>query len=377
MEKTSRLISFENLKTDFEKAYIQDTSSIACGNALQALSRAIANAILKKVMDPQGKKAENNDKKKWIYNNGIWSLLPVPSDNACNPNLAQMKRGLQADTQSLDILPELANKEYTYKYNKNGEVVQLVNRDIRKRLNKEISYSISDGMDLAQEASLAIWEESVKYCNGKIGFLDFTYTEKVLSKKVKIRYSDSAKWEDKEFSPITKAFKTVRSYVNSNKSVKFDPRSGYLYIEDLAVNPDNGDCDIVYWRLPKFADFGTCESKDCANPEEIVIGKVNNACGQYTANNDIALHYSMLLESLELSERQADILTLRNKGYGLKAIASYYGISKQAVQNTLAKVEKKARALLGNEMVDSYKASVEEKRQKELAMQKAKKAVKA
>ena len=89
------------------------------------------------------------------------------------------------------------------------------------------------------------------------------------------------------------------------------------------LTPDG--LETIYRRLGKFADLG---GYDCN--------------GLYNTDAQTVADYDALVEKLELTDRQAVIVRLRMQGKGNKAIATYLGVTYQAVQNTLAKIQRKA-----------------------------------
>ena len=116
-------------------------------------------------------------------------------------------------------------------------------------------------------------------------------------------------------------YRAVRKAVQDSRATQTDPRNGYSYIEELTAD----GLDTIYHRLQKYADLG---GYDCN--------------GLYTADRQTAADYEAIVERLELTDRQAVVIRLRMQGKGNKAIATYLGVTPQAVQNTLAKIQRKA-----------------------------------
>ena len=104
--------------------------------------------------------------------------------------------------------------------------------------------------------------------------------------------------------------------------------------------------DVIYFRLHKYADLGgyahNGQDGDRLPGSPAGFGQGGT---HYTADRQTVTDYNAIMERLNLTDRQAVILRLRMQGKGNKAIATYLGVTYQAVQNTLAKIQKKAVAI--------------------------------
>lgn len=269
---------FETVKRSFEQAFASGGDYSA---ELLDLSTAVAYSVLNKCLDPQRKTAVGREQ---------------VSDNGQNPALLAVKRGIAADRRTLDSTKTL------------GVV-------LRERL--------TDGIDLVQEAAAAILEQAAEHADPAAPWLDSKYTVRRLSRRVYIQAfeEDSAAYADAETTPIQEVYRAVRKAVQDSRATQTDPRNGYTYLEELT--PDG--LETIYRRLGKFADLG---GYDCN--------------GLYNTDAQTVADYDALVEKLELTDRQAVIVRLRMQGKGNKAIATYLGVTYQAVQNTLAKIQRKA-----------------------------------
>lgn len=210
----------------------------------------------------------------------------------------------------------------------NPALIQL-KRDIARDSNSNlVNVPFGDGLDLVNTAVVAILEQ-LPLCYAD---LEEPYTVRRINKHVVIQDSNSAKYEETETTGIQEVYRAVRRAIADSRAVATDPRSKYCYIEDLATDPETGATEQIYLRLGKFADLGGYETDINGNP-----------IGNYTADRQTADDMDSLIAKLNLTDRQAVILKLRLQGYGEKAIASYLGVSKTAVQKHMRAMQEKAK----------------------------------
>ena len=132
--------------------------------------------------------------------------------------------------------------------------------------------------------------------------LPISYTVRRLSRRVYVKAEDSAAYREEDTAPMREVFQAVRRAVQDSRAVQTDPRNGYTYIEELTVD----GLDAIYYRLQKYADLGGY-----------------NVNGNYTADRQTVTEYNAIMERLNLTTRQAEVLALRMRGHGYKAIATY------------------------------------------------------
>lgn len=306
MNETTKRKDFETVKRDFETALASGKDYAA---ELLELSTAVAYSVVNKCIDPQRKTAADREE---------------VSDNGQNPAMLQLKRGIAADRRTLDNTQTAADHATKTAYNADGDAVTVTaDKDAEKALAALIGETLSDGIDLVQEAAAALLEQAADHATGE-KWLDAPYTVRRLSRRVYVRLDDSAAYRDETTTPIQEVYKAVRRAVQNSRAVQTDPRNGYLYLDELTAD----GLETIYRRLGKYADLG---GEDCN--------------GNYTADRQTVADYAELVERLQLTDRQAVIIRLRMQGKGNKAIATYLGVTYQAVQNTLAKIQKKAKAI--------------------------------
>lgn len=304
---TDSRATFENVKRTFENAYASGKDYTA---PLMDLSTAVAYSVLNKCIDPQRKTAKDRDS---------------VSDSGLNPALVELKRGITQDRAALERLAYCSDVATRTTYNADGDrVTEITDRDAYDEQARLINDTLTDGIDIVNTAALAILEQAAEHADGGAGWLDRPHTVRRLSRRVYIKLDDSAAYRDDETTPIQEVYRTVRKAIQNSRAIQTDPRNGYSYIEDLTAD----GLDTIYYRLGKYTDLGGY-----------------NADGNYTTDKQAALDYAAIIERLQLSDRQAVIVRLRMQGNGYKAIASYLGVTFQAVQNAMKKVQAKAEKI--------------------------------
>lgn len=296
---------FEQVKRAYETALFQGKDST---QELTDLATAVAYSVLNKCIDPQRKTAADRE---------------TVSDNGYNPALVQLKRGIAADLATLDNLRTATNKATRMTHNADGDLVSdVVDKDADRAAAALVGETLSDGIDLVNAAALAILEQAAEHAAAP-AWLDTPYTVRRLSRRVYIRAEDSRAYRDETTTPIQEVYRAVRQAVQDSRATQTDPRNGYTYIEDSADG-----LETIYYRLHKYADLG---GYDCN--------------GNYTADRETVTEYETLVERLDLTDRQAQVLRLRMQGKGYKAIATYLGVTQRAIAKTVEQVQKKALAI--------------------------------
>lgn len=189
-------------------------------------------------------------------------------------------------------------------------------------------------------SALAILEQAADHAAGE-EWLDKPFTARRLSRRVYIRREDSAAYVDVETSPIREVFQAVRREVANSRVVQTDPRNGYLYLEELT----EGGLDTIYHRMGKYADMGgyetTADPAACPGaPDGLTLSG-----GHYTADHATVEDFDALMVKLDLTDRQMQIVRLRMQGKGTKAIATYLGVTKAAVDIQLLRLRGKCKAM--------------------------------
>lgn len=302
---TTTATTFKTVKRNYETALAQGKDT---AQELTALATAVAYSVINKCIDPQRKTAAQRD---------------TASNTGFNPAMVALKRGIAADLATLDNTRRTANAATANTYNADGDLVTVIaDKDANNALAGLIDETLSDGIDLVQTAALAILEQAAEHANGE-SWLDTPYTVRRLSRRVYIRTDESAAYRDDETTPIQEVYRAVRQAVQNSRAVQTDPRNGYSYIEDLTAD----GLDTIYYRMNKYTDLG---GYDCN--------------GNYTTDRQTAADYETIVASLNLTDRQAQILRLRMQGKGYKAIATYLGVTQRAIAKTVGQIQTKATA---------------------------------
>ena len=300
--QTAPVNTFEHAKRMFETAY----ASGDYVEQLATLAKAIAASVINKVADPQRKAAQTADR---------------VSDSGLNPALVAMKRGLHADNALLALTAYNADRATRIAWTEDGDIItETADKEALTNVNRLCRDTLSDAIDLQQTAVVALLEQATDHASAGENWLDVPYTVRRLSKRVYIQTSDSAKYTDVETTPIQEVYRAVRRQIAGNRAVQTDPRNGYTYVE----MPTADEVDAIYYRSGRYADIGGYDS-------------TNN----YTADIQTVTDYEDILRRLNMTRRQTEIVMLRMRGYGYKAIASYLGITQANVNITLYRLRDK------------------------------------
>ncbi len=198
-----------------------------------------------------------------------------------------------------------------------------------------IKAQVASGEDttLVNTAVVAILEEYSKMAERNEKFdLEAKYEKRVLNKKIYIQEDPDDCFKTITTTPIQEVYKAIRREIDNSGSVKTDT-NGYSYTS-MSVHDDvSGLDEIVYKRYGKYADIGG------------YVTDFNGAETVYTASEQIADDMDSMLEMLDLTARQAVIIKYRLQGYGVKAIGTKLGVSKQAIQDNLKRIQAKAEKI--------------------------------
>lgn len=295
--------AFDQLKRDYETAHAagQDTTA-----QLYDLALALCASVLRKCLDPQRKTAVERD---------------TVSNNAMSPVLQQVRRDMYRDLALMDNTRYNAINATDWHYDTDGAVqTSTDDHGAMEAYGDLIGESLGDGLDIIHVAVLALLEQTAEHA-GEAGWLDKPYTVRRLDKRVYIRLEDSAAYREEETTPVQEVYRAIREAVEQSRAVKADPTSRYTYV-DL---PSPDETDRLYYRSGRYANVGGYDSM-----------------GNYTAGLLDVVDYKQIIDRLDMTPRQRDIIEMRMAGYGDRAIAAYYGVTFQAVQNTVKRIQRKA-----------------------------------
>lgn len=292
--------------------------------AVQWTLHTYAGIAVNKCADPQRKTAVDRD---------------TVSNNGMNPALLQLRREVFADVAALDNLRDAMDAAIATRYNDNGDMVtEVVDRDAWARADVLSRNRLGDGMDLVQDAILELLEQQEAGRDaGGAGWLDMEYTVRKLDRRVLIREDESAAYHDAETTPAQAIFQTVRRSIADSRAMQTDPRNGYTYIEELTAD----GLDTVYRRIGKYSDLcGYAHNGQISDMAGAPAGWYGGD-GLATADRQTVGNMAKLLERLNLTDRQAQILKYRMQGMGYKAIATRIGTSFECVRITLKRMQKR------------------------------------
>lgn len=264
-----------------------------------------------------------------------YSVLKKCIDTSNNPTLKAIRRDLAKATHDLEGLKYANNNAFTLEYNDSGDLTRkTIDSDLARAFITLASDTIGDGLDLTNTAIVSILDETRKQIErdpDRPIDLERPYSVRRLKRKVWIKSTDSVNgWEAISTTPISEIYKSVRRAIDSSRAAATDPRNGYSYLEDLATDPESETETVIYRRMPKYADLGGYATD------------FNGAMTAYTVDPSTVNKYENLVETLNLTARQMQVLKLRISGYGYKAIATYLAIRPDSVRDCVKAIQSKA-----------------------------------
>lgn len=343
--------SFTNLLLDYYEQYEHDPKSEEFTNTLTTIAKIITHSVLRKCID-----VSHNE-----------SLIEVKRDIVKDSNsletIARANRELYSlsYTEDGDLVSKLVKEEYVIRKDSKGKDKKVKKENsLEVGYNREVRERLGDGLDLVNVAIITLLEQTREHG----AYLDMPYTIRRLKRKVYIKLEDSVKgWEEVETTPIQETFKAVRRAIENSRAIATDPRNGYSYLEDIATDSETGEETTVYRRLDKYSDLGGNMSEkhaELSDPLTIICnsesyGTMSHGT-MYSANANMVNKMDELIESLNLSMRESQVLKLRLRGYGNKAIATYLGVSLSSVKTIQRRVKEKAIAseVFKTELIDRY-----------------------
>lgn len=316
--------NFEIAKQNFCTAYAKAPND--CADALQTLATACALSVLNYCIDPQRKDAQNRD---------------TTSNSGINPALLSARGGILHDNALLDNVRNLSDTAIHVRYNADGDAISdTLDANALKALNAIVGDTLSDGIDLVQEASTAILEQAQDHADNGTGWFDKPYTMRVLSQKVLINEDDSKAYKEVQTTPIQEVYRAVRRAIGNSRAMQTDPRNGYTYIEDMTAD----GLEQCYIRLGKYSDLGGYPTAERDSNAGCPSGYPSASGVGYTADRQTLTDYNSVLRALKLSDRQLTVIKLRMRGYGCQSIATYLGTNEpnvfRIVRQCKAKAEK-------------------------------------
>ena len=285
----------------------KNTSTTTYANTLTELATAVAYSVLKKCILTSG-----------------------------NKSLEKFRQDIARASHNADRYAYSNENAYKTVCSENGDIARTVNDlDCAKTLSELSHGTIGDGYDLVHDAIVAILEETAKQTDREPDEpidLERPYTVRRLKRKVWIKSTDSVNgWEVVETTPIKEIYRAVRRAITVSMATVTDPRNGYTYLEDLTSDPKTGDTITIYRRLPKYADLGG------------YVTDFNGATTLYTVDTETVDRYGKMVEKLNLTTKQAQVLQLKQSGHGNKSIATYLGISENSVKGAMTEIKRKAK----------------------------------
>lgn len=305
IKRTDNGSTFADLLAKYNTLATIGTNSDEYADVLQSLAVACTASVLKKCYDVSGSKV-------------MLSLRRDVAHFASNvANVTELNR-------------MNASEIYETTYNKDGDEIRTVSSEYERRITNAVKSTYGEGADLVQVAVEAILRETQaqreREPQNSID-IERAYTVRRIKSKVWIKDTDTVGgWETVKTSPVKEIYRAVRRAISNSASVQV-ANNVYTYYEDVARDDESGAEERIYRRADKYADIGT----------ETVYG--------YTADEFTIESISKIRTRLELTDRQDVVLTLRQKGYGYKAIATRLGVSQRAIAKIVEQIRKKANGI--------------------------------
>lgn len=311
--------AFGELLRNYEKQARQRTpqTETEYTQALTELATACTYSVLKKLCSVGGTVTEQ-----------------TKSTTDTAKTIRQLRRSIAQDTNNLKRLQYATNNATEYTYNKDGELTRhITDAELNKASTTLINHSFGDGVDLINTAILTIMQETAKTQDITAEFMEKPYTVRRLKRKVYIKDVDSlGGYETVNTTAIQEVYKAIRRDIENMRAVQIASHK-YTYIDDTFKDTETDTETAVYRRLPKYSGLAY-ETTD-----------INGKITAITADIETATETDNIITKLNLTAKQAQILQLRQSGYGYKAIATYLGVTQRAVAKTVQAIQKKAVAI--------------------------------
>lgn len=308
--------AFTDLLRNYEKQARQRTpqTETEYTQALTELATACTYSVLKKLCNVGGTVTEQ-----------------TKSTTDTTKTIRQLRQSIAQDTNNIKRLQYATNNATTYTYNKDGELIQsIIDNELYKASATLVNYSLGDGIDLINTAIQTILSETSKTQDINTNFMEKPYNVRRLKRKVYIKSVDSiGGYETTDTTPIQEVYKAIRRDIEKSRAVQVASHK-YTYIDDTLTDTETDTETAIYRRLPKYSGLAY-ETTD-----------INGKITAITADIETATDTDTLIEKMNLTTKQAQVLQLRLSGYGYKAIATYLGVTQRAVAKTVQAIQKKA-----------------------------------
>lgn len=310
--KTMKKINLEFVKTESEKRLSKD---------------AMYQSIIGRTKD-------------YINNHNYNELIEkinLAIDNKCIPNIETV-------VYPFSLFVVFATYKKLYSVSGNNHILNLWNnlaKDIAILFRThDTSMNVSDSFDNVQE-TVTKTIDMINYCiDNRISFTDtfdiYRQKRQIVLSSLDITKEDiinNGIVKREETTAVKECYRHVRRYIDKQShghsaTLKFTYFSEY---GNVAIDNDGDvmELDIIlYRRCRKYSDIGSFDEY-----------------GNYTASKYDISEIDSLINKLELSERQLQIIWYRMSGYGYDRIASLLNISKSSVTKQISRIREKAIAI--------------------------------
>ncbi len=324
---TDNAITFDNVKENIITLYLKKhtltaTETATLDSAIITMSEIIALSVLKRLYSETG-----------------------------GQSFRELSIDIMRDSNDKERLQRLCN-EKKITFDSDGNIKASYTKEQTQNIDKLVKERFGDGTILVNDSCVALMTELNyfidnvgKSSNDKkrlVSFIDFdfVYGKEYVNKRVQRVDRETAEhFIIKEKTIFGHCFSTVRANIAETfDSVKYNPRDGHSYIEYETEN-ESGDGERFYLRTAKFADLGGDAHE--WNGHDFVIRSKMTAT-EYRADYE---RQKKIIESLNLTKRQTEILLECSKDRNISRVARKFKVSRQAVLKTLSQIQKKAIAI--------------------------------
>lgn len=290
-------------------------------DSLYRLGLTAAGSTAKKLADPQNRA----------------DLKPTAdgaSNSGQNPKMLALRRDVYADYHTAAVnLPLMVDRAYGVKWKQNGEAeTEVIDRRAADAVDAMIADTIGDGLPVVHDGVvklLELYREAEAAGQIGRGWMDEPQTLRRPSRRVYLP-GDNVEWVEEELSPVRQVFRACRKGVADTAAAKADPRCKYTYIAEVVRDGEAADdtaADEIYRRMDKFSDIG------------------GETMGIYSASEYGAWELETVMELLNLTARQAEIVRRRYAGQSVKAVAASLSVSPQAIYDHMRRLSEKCARL--------------------------------
>ena len=273
------------------------------GDALERLSIATGNSVLRRAFDPTAvttaHKAEKADASAVKAEAAVIELDAATADNV---GASALVRELRA------ALPHDAAALRTIRTSDDAATVTAA----------VVGKTISDGMDIAQAAALSILESAARLDTSAPAWLEAEYTTLEQNRRVSAQGKEAAPLVEVSKNTMQRAHTDAGRYVDSMRGVRVSREKAVLYEDYTTQNADGetvGGLDYMYMSAGRFAGLAG-----------------EDASGVVYVSGDTIRRALELVRALGLTDAQTEIALYRARGLSWADIGKRIGVTEDTAK---------------------------------------------